>query len=308
MSELQLHVTDVRSDGIRLDRYCSQNSGTISRSRLKNGATLILINGTPTKLSKTVHNGDIITLQWEDPPAESITPENIPLNILFENEDVTVVNKAQGMVTHPAIGNWNKTLVNALLWHWKISTTTETQRPGIVHRLDKDTSGIIITARTIDCETYLQKQFSSRKVKKIYAAILCGIPKEKTGDIKTQLIRDTKNRKKFTTTDHQDKGKFSHTGYKVVACYGPYSLVLFTLYTGRTHQIRVHSKFIGCPILGDPIYGKKDARFPSATLMLHAKKLQIVLPNNESPSVFSAPIPLRFKKVISALRETYERT
>ena len=140
---------------------------------------------------------------------------------------------------------------------------------------------------------------------KVYAAILKGVPQKNQGEIKTQIFRDSKDRKRFTWSDDSSKGRFAHTSYSVIRVFGPYSLVLFKLHTGRTHQIRVHSKYLGCPILGDPIYGKKDSLFTDATLMLHARTLKIMLPFSSHYSRFDAPIPIRFKKVIKTLKEKF---
>ena len=302
MPELRIEVGEAAVGGIRLDRYCASLPGAISRSRLKNGAMEISVNGKPAKLSKVVMPGDSIRVSWEDQIPEDLFPEDIPLDILFENPDVTVINKRQGMVTHPGAGNWSGTLVNALLWHWKISAPEGNHRPGIVHRLDKDTSGVIITARNPEAETFLQEQFRCRNTRKKYIAILSGVPKSPVGDIRTNIVRDPKNRKRFTWSSDETKGKRARTEYRVLRAYGTYSIVVFTLHTGRTHQIRVHSKFLGCPILGDPIYGKKDRFFPDATLMLHAWKLSITLPGESLPRRFIAPVPARFKKVIMTLK------
>jgi 23S rRNA pseudouridine1911/1915/1917 synthase len=307
MSEIRLTVDDEYTGGIRLDRYCASRPGAITRSRLKNGASDIAVNGQRSKLSRIVRAGDCIVISWEDPVPEDIAPENIPLRILFENENVTVVNKKQGMVTHPGAGNWTGTLVHALLWHWKLEAPAGNPRPGIVHRLDRDTSGVIVTARNPETESYLQDEFRHRHVRKTYIAILSGIPKTREGEVRTQLIRDPKNRKRFTWTNDPEKGKFSHTSYRVVKTYGSYALVVFSLHTGRTHQLRVHSKYLGCPILGDPVYGKKDAIFTDATLMLHARKLVIRLPGETKGTLFSAPVPARFRKVIRKLQELYAR-
>jgi len=304
MPELTIEVGESAAGGVRLDRYCASLPGAISRSRLKNGAIGISVNGKAAKLSRVVVPGDSIRVSWEDPIPEDLNPEDIPLDILFENPDVTVINKRQGMVTHPGAGNWSGTLVNALLWHWKTSALQGNHRPGIVHRLDKDTSGAIITARNPETESFLQEQFRSRKTRKLYIAILSGVPKAPVGDIRTNILRDPKNRKRFTWIDDTAKGKSARTEYRVLRVYGSYALVVFTLHTGRTHQIRVHSKFLGCPILGDPVYGKKDRLFPDATLMLHAWKLSITLPGDDIPRRFIAPVPLRFKKIIHALKGT----
>lgn len=307
MPEIRLLVDETAGCGIRLDRFCALQPGALSRSRLKNGATSVLVNGTPAKMSRLVRPADIITISWEDPVPGDIVPEELPLDIIFEDQSVTVINKAQGMVTHPAAGNWTGTLVHALLWHWKKQAPEGNHRPGIVHRLDKDTSGVIITARTPEAESWLQEQFKQRRTVKIYAAILTEVPKKRDGEVRTQILRDPKNRKRFTWSDNPEKGKSAHTDYHVVRTYGKYSLVLFRLHTGRTHQIRVHSKFLGCPILGDPVYGKKDPQFPGATLMLHAMKLTIMLPGNTIPATFEAPLPVRFKKVIRTLRERFPK-
>lgn len=311
MAEIFIEVKDLESSQ-RLDTYVSKNLEKFSRSRLKNGVEKILLNDKIAKLSAKVNNGDKIYIQWQDPIPEALIPENIPLEILYEDENVTVVNKKQGMVTHPACGNWSGTLVHALLYHWgmtesKLDEKAGNHRRGIVHRLDKDTSGIIICAKNFNSEEWLQNQFKDRRVKKEYIAIVKGIPKEKSGSVKINMIRDSKNRKKFTTTDDSSKGKFSHTVYRCIATYGNYSLMKLKLKTGRTHQIRVHMKYLGCPILGDPIYGTKDTLFDSATLMLHSKTLGIRLPQNEDFTTFDSSVPIRFKKVMHKLHKMYQK-
>ena len=311
MAEIFIEVKNLESSQ-RLDTYVSKNLESFSRSRLKNGVEKILLNDKIAKLSAKVNNGDKIYIQWQDPIPEALIPENIPLEILYEDENVTVVNKKQGMVTHPACGNWSGTLVHALLYHWgmtesKLDEKAGNHRRGIVHRLDKDTSGIIICAKNFNSEEWLQNQFKDRRVKKEYIAIVKGIPKEKSGSVKINMIRDSKNRKKFTTTDDSSKGKFSHTVYRCIATYGNYSLMKLKLKTGRTHQIRVHMKYLGCPILGDPIYGTKDSLFDSATLMLHSKTLGIRLPQNEDFTTFDSSVPIRFKKVMQKLHKMYQK-
>ena len=311
MAEIFIEVKDLESSQ-RLDTYVSKNLESFSRSRLKNGVEKILLNDKIAKLSAKVNNGDKIFIQWQDPIPEALIPENIPLEILYEDENVTVVNKKQGMVTHPACGNWSGTLVHALLYHWgitesKLDEKAGNHRRGIVHRLDKDTSGIIICAKNFNSEEWLQNQFKDRRVKKEYIAIVKGVPKEKSGSVKINMIRDSKNRKKFTTTDDSSKGKFSHTVYRCIATYGNYSLMKLKLKTGRTHQIRVHMKYLGCPILGDPIYGTKDTLFDSATLMLHSKTLGIRLPQNEDFTTFDSSVPILFKKVMQKLHKMYQK-
>jgi len=301
---------------IRVDKYIAQlDVENFSRSRLKSGLNTITINGHTGKLSSKVKNGDTIHVEWEDPVPSGIFPENLPLSIIYEDENVTVIDKKQGMVTHPGCGNWTGTLVNALFYHWGekcqsnfSDNSLEQLRPGIVHRIDKDTSGTIITAKNKDAEIWLQRQFKDHRVKKEYIAIVCGHLPARHGSIKTQIMRDPKNRKKFIATEDTTKGKFSHTVYKCIQVYGQYSLVRLRLKTGRTHQIRVHLKYLGCPILGDPIYGKKDSLFDSATLMLHAKKLTIRLPSSDTFMEFESQTPIRFKKVMQKLHTNFSKT
>lgn len=308
----------------RLDAYIASLPNGMNRSKLKSGVTELLVNGKRVKLSFKVKAGDQIDLQWEDSIPDDIEPQDIPLDILYEDDDVCVVNKAQGMVTHPACGNWDKTLVNALLFHWnkesipflKEGSANEIltrRRPGIVHRLDKDTSGIIITAKNRNAEEFLQKQFQSHKsVKKEYIAICMGRPQHAQGVIKTRIIRDPKNRKRFRAvpldgdTSFGGEGKFAQSTYRCIACYGEYSLMKVRIQTGRTHQIRVHMKYLNCPILGDSVYAPKDRLFPSCTLMLHASRLRITLPKGERKT-FKAPTPERFLKILKTLHSQFKK-
>ncbi len=309
MSSFSAIVSLPDGESSRLDSYiASMHHSDLTRSRLKNEATKMLVNGISVKLAKKVYNKDTLYIEWEDPIPKEIQPQNIPLQILYEDDDVTVVNKKQGMVTHPANGNWEGTLVNALLFHWgQGAADKENVRPGIVHRLDKDTSGVIITAKHRKAEEWLQRQFFNKRTKKIYIAIVHGCPTPSKGEIKTTIARHKHNRKIFMplSVDSQ-KGKFAWTQYKTLATFGHYSIILLKIKTGRTHQIRVHLKHIGCPILGDPLYNKPDSRFKNIGLMLHARKLCIKLPGKSEYSEFKAPLPLHLKNVIVKLRGMYE--
>ena len=286
----------------RLDKYIASLPDGMNRSRLKSEVTQILVNQKNAKLSSKVKAGDFIEIDWEDNIPEDIEPEDIPLEIIYEDQNVTVVNKKQGMVTHPACGNWSGTLVNALLYHWgrssikQLKEGSEVQilkirRPGIVHRLDKETSGIIITAKNRDTEEWLGRQFKERQLKKEYILIVKGRPPQTAGEICTQIIRDPKDRKKFKAVTDTDEGKFARTIYHCISSYGNYTLVRVRLKTGRTHQIRVHMKYLGCTIVGDSIYNKADPNFPDATLMLHSKLLEICLPGKTEPVKFVTKTP-----------------
>ena len=303
----------------RLDKYIASLPNGMNRSKLKSGVTEILIHGKKVKISQMVKANDQIDIQWEDNIPDNIEPENIPLDIVYEDDNVTVVNKAQGMVTHPACGNWTGTLVNALLYHWGRASIEqlkegsdaeilERRRPGIVHRLDKETSGLIITAKNRDSEEWLQKQFKDKTLQKEYICICTGRPKAMKGDIRTQIIRDPKNRHRFKAVENTDEGKFARTIYHCLATYGNYSLMRVRIKTGRTHQIRVHMKFLGCPILGDATYNKPCPDFPDATLMLHSCKLKIHLPGSETLTEFRAKTPERFLEVEKKLKKKFQRS
>ena len=302
----------------RLDKYIATLPNGMNRSKLKSGVTEILINGKKSKLSSKIKAGDVIDIEWEDNIPENIEPQDIPLEIIYEDENVTVVNKKQGMVTHPACGNWDGTLVNALLFHWgwqsisQIKEGSESEilklrRPGIVHRLDKETSGIIITARNRDTEEWLCEQFRTKHLRKEYILIVKGRPPESAGDIRTQIIRDPKDRKKFKAVTDTDEGKYARTIYHCIASYGNYTLVRVRIKTGRTHQIRVHMKYLGCPIVGDPVYNKVDPNFPEATLMLHSKLLEICLPGQTKPTRFITKTPERFLEMEKKLKKQFNK-
>lgn len=304
----------------RLDKYICDHTPNMNRSKLKSGLVTILVNGKPQKISYKVRPSDRIDVQWEENVPDNIDPENIPLDIVYEDDNVCVVNKKQGMVTHPASGNWSGTLVNALLFHWNRQSIPElktgsaseilsNRRPGIVHRLDKDTSGLIITAKNRDTEEFLGKQFRNHnKIYKEYICICMGRPQHSHGIIETQIIRDPKDRKRFKAVVGTDKGKFASSYYRCISCYGEYSLMRVRINTGRTHQIRVHMKYLNCPILGDQIYSRPDRKFPGATLMLHSRKMRIYIPGIRNKMEFVSPTPPRFVEVMKILKKDYPKT
>lgn len=304
----------------RLDKYICDHTPNMNRSKLKSGLVTILVNGKPQKISYKVRPSDRIDVQWEENVPDNIDPEDIPLDIVYEDDNVCVVNKKQGMVTHPASGNWSGTLVNALLFHWNRQSIPElktgsaseilsNRRPGIVHRLDKDTSGLIITAKNRDTEEFLGKQFRNHnKIYKEYICICMGRPQHSHGIIETQIIRDPKDRKRFKAVVGTDEGKFASSYYRCISCYGEYSLMRVRINTGRTHQIRVHMKYLNCPILGDQIYSRPDRKFPGATLMLHSRKMRIYIPGIRNKMEFVSPTPRRFVEVMKILKKDYPKT
>lgn len=315
----------------RIDVYCTERLKNLSRSQLKTGLKSLYVNSQKAKLSRNVQNGDLIELVWDNPIPEYAHPQKLPLNIIYEDENIIVVNKERGMVTHPAGGNWDNTLVNALNYYRLYDSEIKDEfavklnkllsekgglkniekffldpyRMGIVHRLDKETSGLIITARNLKTEKLLKSFFKKRAVKKYYLAVLDGVPPKNKGRIKTCIFRSSSDRKKFSVSADLSKGKIALSAYKVLKSNGKMSLVLFRIYTGRTHQIRLHAKFMGCPVAGDKVYGKKKTGLNKKTglektdmpLMLHAYKL--IIPDAlNSKKEFKAPIPKDFKQIL----------
>jgi 23S rRNA pseudouridine1911/1915/1917 synthase len=299
---------------LRLDRYIAGYLKLLSRSQIKARKLTALLDGRSGKISRALKGGERLELTWIEAEDPFLIPENLPLDVIYEDTRVIVINKAQGMVVHPGAGNPRGTLANALLYRrlakedvFAPATVAPDApfagaalRPGIVHRLDKDTSGVIIAAWDDEALAFLADQFRARKARKSYAAIVQGCPSDKLGRIEKRIARSRKDRKTFTVSDNE--GRLSLTYFKVVKSYGNYSLLLLRPKTGRTHQIRVHLKYLGHPILGDSIYGKADPRFPSAGLMLHAKSLSLVLPGREIPETFRTRLPDRFREVIRFLR------
>ena len=287
---------------LRLDRYVAERLGLLTRSQIKARSLTAAVNGREVKLSRPVKAGDCLELSWAPPEPPDILPENIALDILYEDERVAVVNKAQGMVVHPGAGNRRGTLANALLYRRLARMPGGDQhgaagaRPGIVHRLDKDTSGVIIAAYDDEALSFLADQFKRRTARKRYLAVVQGVPPADEGRVDTRICRDSRDRKRFTVS--ADRGKAAVSFYQVLRSLGAYSLLLLKPRTGRTHQLRVHLRYLGCPVLGDPLYGTGDSRcFPSG-LMLHAKSISLVLPGETEARVFTSPLPARFRALL----------
>ncbi len=301
--EKEIKVELPEGEAVRADRYIS-GIGIMSRSQFELCKLKVELNGREIKVSRKIRNHDVLKLSWEPQEEPEYGPEEMDLDILFENEQVIVLNKPQGVVVHPACGNYHGTLVQGLLYYNKTlagSFGEESIRPGIVHRLDKDTSGIIITAKDASSLECLSAQFRDRTTEKYYIALVKGRMPARRGDIDTFITRDEKNRKKFTV--HESKGKHAITRYEVIKAWDNYTLLRLKLETGRTHQLRVHLQSLGCPILGDPIYSRKDNRYPDTGLMLHSWKLKIQLPGEEEQREFTAPLPDRFSRMEELLDE-----
>jgi 23S rRNA pseudouridine1911/1915/1917 synthase len=304
---VETRVADASEAGSRLDVFLTAKLGRFTRSQWKARVTLVTVNGAPARMSRIMRVGDTVSLTYADPPPLSLVPEAIPLAVIFENADVIVIDKAQGMVVHPGSGNHTGTLVNALLFRAEGLAERfgpENPRPGIVHRLDKETSGVMIVAKNTRAHEELAAQFRDRTVKKQYVAIVVGAPAAREGSIDARIVRDPRNRQRFTCT--AVGGRSALTRFKVQRAFNAgaarYALVLLAPRTGRTHQLRVHLRHIETPIVGDPLYGRKDEVTGGATLMLHARSLTIRLPGESEPRTFSAPLPERFRETIRRIQ------
>jgi len=284
---------DIKSQ--RADMFIACELGSISRSNLKNRIDSLLINSEPSKLSRKVRKGDIIEYSLTKQIETEFLPENIDLDIIYEDENVFVINKPEGMVVHPAAGNYSGTMAQGIMYRLQGEKTDfpDDNRPGIVHRLDKDTSGIIIAAKNSRTLTLLSEQFQNRSASKTYLAVINGHLPRKRGRIETLIGRDKNNRKKMTWKT--DSGKNAITEYKVLKKWKDKSFVALYLKTGRTHQLRVHMLSMGTPIMGDSVYSRKPG---SGGLMLHAYRLKIKIPGISGMSDFRAPLPERFKTAV----------
>ncbi|MCX7026739.1 MAG: RluA family pseudouridine synthase [Spirochaetes bacterium] len=297
--------------GGRADKYLAETVRLMSRSQLKARGARIRVDGAEEKLSRRLKPGEKIEVGWSPEPEHSFQPEKLEVRLIYEDANIFVFDKAQGMVTHPANGHWGGTLANAALWlDAERKGEGDSPRGGIVHRLDKDTSGVIVVARNTAAHEYLAGQFKDRTVRKEYAAIVRGLPSGDAGRMENYLARDRKDRKKFAASERG--GKHAVTDYKVLKRWnlgnkGSYAFLALYPKTGRTHQLRVHLSELGCPILGDPLYGKQDKLFPDATLMLHARRLKICLPGAKEPSVFKADLPQRFRDAMASLDAYLEK-
>lgn len=245
--------------------------------------------------------GDEITVTLPEPQPLDVQPENIPLDIIYEDEDVVVVNKPRGMVVHPAAGNYSGTLVNALLYHCKnLSGINGVIRPGIVHRLDKDTSGIMICAKNDAAHVSLSQQIQNKTAQRTYLAVVRGNLKTDEGVIETLIARDKNDRKKMAVV--KEDGRQAITEYQVLERFGKYTIVRCKLRTGRTHQIRVHMEYLGYPLVGDPKYSPMKTPFAINGQALHSQTLEFDHPRTGQRLHFAAPLPEDLQKIVTRLR------
>lgn len=291
----------VDTGGERADVYLAEKTG-LTRSYVKNlcEQDFLTVNGKIVKSNRKLKAGDEICLIIPDNKDLDVTPRNLPLDIVYQDEDIAVINKPQGLTVHAGNGTKGFTLVNALLYHLdNLSGINGVLRPGIVHRIDKNTSGLLVVAKNDKAHLALSKQLEDKTCRRVYVALLNGVIKNDGGRIETFIGRDTDNRTKMAVVKN---GRTAVTHYKVLERYEDYTLCEFSLETGRTHQIRVHAKYIGHPVVGDKEYGYKNCKFNLEGQLLHAKTLEFIHPSTNKKVKFSAPLPDYFEKILKSLK------
>lgn len=297
----ELTVTITLEKG-RIDKVLSSLLKDYSRSQIQQWLRegYVQVNGEVTRANYKVKQADQVLIQIPEPEQLDLLPENIPLEILYEDQDVAVINKPQGMVVHPSAGHPNGTLVNALLYHLsELSSINDVIRPGIVHRIDKDTSGLLMIAKNDRAHESLAKQLKDKTSLRKYIALVHGVIPHDKGVINAPIGRSKVDRKMQAVIED---GKSAVTHFQVLERFNQFTLVELQLETGRTHQIRVHMKYIGYPLAGDPVYGPKKT-LPGKGQFLHAQLLGFTHPVSGKELVFEAPIPEDFKKTLKKLRE-----
>ncbi|WP_442603791.1 RluA family pseudouridine synthase [Paenibacillus sp. KN14-4R] len=304
VQEEQEWVVDQMQSGERIDKFLTESLDDVSRTQVqqwvKDGC--IRVNRSVVKPNYKLVTGDVLTLVVPESKESEIGPEDIPIEVVYEDGDVIVVNKPRGMVVHPAAGHPNGTLVNALLYHCKdLSGINGVMRPGIVHRIDKDTSGLLMAAKNDLSHSSLADQLKAHSVNRKYLAIVHGDVAHEQGTIDAPIGRDPYDRKLYTVTDKNAKHAVTH--FSVIERFGDCTLVELKLETGRTHQIRVHMKFIGHPLVGDPAYGGRNKNITMVGgQALHAALLGFVHPRTEKYHEFEAPLPADMEQLLHNLR------
>lgn len=290
----------------RLDKFLVNRLPEFSRARLQGliADGFVLVDGVPARKSgQMINPGSSLEVRIPPTASAGLVGEDIPLDIIFENDDLLIVNKPAGMVVHPAAGHNTGTLVHAVLgYDPDIEGIGGEERPGVVHRLDKETSGLIVLAKNDHAHHWLQDQFRTRKVEKTYLALVDGMPPTPSGRVEVAIGRDSSHRKKMAVLP-PGKGRESISEYKTREKYAHHTLLEFHPHTGRTHQIRLHCAFLGCPIVGDRVYGRKTPTLKTDRHFLHAVALKIILPGEKQPRVFEASLPVELVNLVNLARE-----
>jgi 23S rRNA pseudouridine1911/1915/1917 synthase len=290
--------------GGRLDLVLTGQWGAFSRSRLQQliRQGKVMVNGRPiTKPGHRLEGGEAIELQVPAPRPSELVPEDLPLVIIYEDDNILVIDKPAGMVVHPSAGHDRGTLVHAVLAHAPdIAGVGGERRPGVVHRLDKDTSGLIVLAKNDQAHRSLQAQFKDRSVEKVYLALVDGAPPAPAGVVQAAIGRDPKNRKRMSVL--AQGGREAETIYRTLESFASHTLLEVKPHSGRTHQIRLHMAFLGCPVVGDRVYGKRRPTLPLPRHFLHAAELSITLPGERQPIKFHSPLPAELEVILVDLR------
>jgi 23S rRNA pseudouridine1911/1915/1917 synthase len=300
--EILQFTADENQVNKRIDAFLSESIEGQSRSYIQKliEQEAVLVNGKPSKSNYKLRIDDNVEIQIPDPVPLEVMAEEIELNIVYEDEDLIVLNKPQGMVVHPAHGNYSGTIVNALLSHCdNLSGINGVMRPGIVHRIDKDTSGLIVIAKNNEAHVSLSEQLKEHTITRRYNALVEGRVKNENGTIETMLGRNPKDRKEMAVVSRNGKSAVTH--YTVLEKFENYTLIEARLETGRTHQIRVHMAHIGHPVVGDPVYGFKKQRFETKGQLLHARVLGFIHPRTGEYIEFEAPLPDYFTNILNKL-------
>lgn len=302
--EKKFFIVDEINENKRLDLFLKNNLEDKSRSYIQNliEEEKVKVNGKIKKSNYKLKDKDEVTIEIPDAIPLEVTPEDIPLDIIYEDNDVIVVNKPQDMVVHPAPGNYNGTLVNALLYHCKdLSGINGILRPGIVHRIDKDTSGILVIAKNDNSHNKLAAQLKDHSMNRTYYALVEGRVKEEEGTVDAPIGRHPVDRIKMAIVKD---GREAITHYKVIERFNHYTLVKCNLETGRTHQIRVHMASLGHPLVGDEVYGFKKQKFKLKGQVLHAKTLGFIHPSTNEYIEFNSKLPQYFEELLNILRKS----
>jgi 23S rRNA pseudouridine1911/1915/1917 synthase len=293
-----------QDEPLRLDKFLKEKVAGFSRSQLQSlieAGKVWVDDETVLKPAFKLEQGQNVRVELPEPEQELLQAENIPLEVIYQDEHVVVINKPAGMIVHPGAGHQTGTVVNAALYRWpEMRQVGDPQRPGVVHRLDKETSGVLILARTQEAYTWLIRQFKSRRTEKTYLALVDGHPPTPIGRIEAPVGRNPQHRQRMAAL-YAGEGRKAVTEYRSIQSFRDHELLEVRPVTGRTHQIRVHLAFLGCPVTGDRVYGHRKPTLPLDRFFLHAASIKITLPGEKTPTEFQAKLPQDLQKVLSDL-------